>query len=225
MVALIIVALIEAAVVVATIWFCSKEQRGSAGRALGLLNDQLTERKRLHRELENAMKGMVKIEVLAFNVKQIRELQDQIKSEQGRIVITQTELDTVETRLRELEEIEKELEASGVDIQEELNELKAREDELRSKNELLKSQIQESLKHIEELLGEIELSVQVVEHVKLMKTQLLSAEDNIEKLIVQIEETNAQYVDIKRRYDALDIEYAQLYEKFSNLDNDPEIRA
>jgi len=48
-----------------------------------------------------------------------------------------------------------------------------------------------------------------------MTSQLTMAEEKIDTLILQIEIGNEQYFTLKRRYDALDIEYAQLYEKFS----------
>ncbi|MDZ4787164.1 MAG: hypothetical protein SGJ02_13915 [bacterium] len=216
---LAIIAILEAAIVVFILWKLSAQKKNLAANVIEALQEQLSERKRLQSEMKGLMDGMVKIEALAYAVQQLREAQDQLKSEHGRIAITQTELETVETRLRELEEIERELEASNIEIQEELAALNARESDLRSKNNKLKSEIQDSLKHIEELLGEIEVSAKVLEHAKLMKTQLLSAEDKIEQLLLQIEETNVHYLGLKKRYDALDIEYAQLYEKFSDLDN------
>jgi len=38
-------------------------------------------------------------------------------------------------------------------------------------------------------------------------------------LLLQVEQGNEQYFQMKKRYDALDIEYAQLYEKFSESDD------
>jgi chromosome segregation ATPase len=81
------------------------------------------------------------------------------------------------------------------------------------------------MKIVEELIWEIELSSQVIEQVKTVKTQLVSTEDKIEKLIIQIEEANRQYGNLKTRYDALDIEYAQLYERTSALENENKARA
>ncbi len=216
---LVVIAVVEVLIAAGAIWYLFNQKVGGAIKALSVIQDQIEERKRLKGEIENRLQGMVKVEVLAFSIKQHRELLEKLKTEQGRIAITQTELETVETRLRELEEIERELEASSLELQEELNSLKEKEGQLRSKNDKLKTDIQESIKHIDELMGEIELSAQVIEQVKLMKTQLLATEDKTEKLLVQIEEVNGHYVDLKRRYDALDIEYAQLYEKFSALEN------
>jgi len=215
---LLFVAIIEVGAVSFLLWKLMASKADVAERAVNTLKDQIQERKRIKTDIETTFESMAKRDNLALSIKQYREVEEQLKAEQGRIAITQTELETVETRLRELEEIERELEASSVEIQEELSALKDKEKGLRTKNDQLKGEIQESMKHIEELLGEIELSAQVIEQVKLMKTQLLSTEDKIEKLLVQIEENNSQYVELKKRYDALDIEYAQLYEKFSNIE-------
>jgi hypothetical protein len=48
-----------------------------------------------------------------------------------------------------------------------------------------------------------------------MKAEIEKAEEQIETLLTQITAGNEQYFILKKRYDALDIEYAQLYEKFA----------
>ena len=60
-----------------------------------------------------------------------------------------------------------------------------------------------------------ELTAQQQEQIDQMKSQLISTQEKIDTLITQCEEGNQQYFILKKRYDALDIEYAQLYEKFS----------
>ncbi len=52
-----------------------------------------------------------------------------------------------------------------------------------------------------------------------MKAELLQTLERIDMLLVQIEQGNEQYFIMKRRYDALDIEYAQLFEKFSEAES------
>ena len=67
-------------------------------------------------------------------------------------------------------------------------------------------------------MGEIELSTVAQEQMAAMQTELLQTERKVDVLIVQIEEGNEQYFILKKRYDALDIEYAQLYEKFAAVE-------
>jgi chromosome segregation ATPase len=140
---------------------------------------------------------------------------DTLKADRGRVTITQAELETVETRLRELEEIERELEASGIETEEEVKILTKKEQELAAKNAALKEQIRASTDKMDALLGELQNNAEAQEQVLNLKTQLILSEQKTEEMVVQIELGNDQYFDLKRRYDALDIEYAQLYEKFS----------
>jgi hypothetical protein len=49
-----------------------------------------------------------------------------------------------------------------------------------------------------------------------IKTDLLRTEQKTDELLMQIEAGNEQYFILKQVYDALDIEYAQLYEKFAD---------
>jgi DNA-binding phage protein len=63
-------------------------------------------------------------------------------------------------------------------------------------------------------MSEIEMSVQMQEHVKVMRADLLKSEQQVETLMNEIQKGNEQYYISKRRYDALDVEYAQLYQQF-----------
>ena len=149
---------------------------------------------------------------IAAEIKTVREA---LKAERGRIMITQAELETVESRLRELEEIERELEASGIETQQELNILKKKHDELNEKNNHLKEQLNFSLQQLNQLLGEVEMTSQMAEEIDKMRIGVVNTQEKISLLLMQIENGNDQYFILKKRYDALDIEYAQLYEKFS----------
>ena len=141
-------------------------------------------------------------------------------STRGRITITQAELETVEGRLRELEEIERELEASGIETKEEINILEKKQADLASKNQTLQGKISESTQKLEAILGEMEFTAQQQEQIDAMKSQLLQTQEKIDTLLVQCEEGNQQYFILKQRYDALDIEYAQLYEKFAEAEGE-----
>ena len=65
------------------------------------------------------------------------------------------------------------------------------------------------------LMAEIEMTAQMQEQVSVMKSELLRAEEQIETLLNEIQVSNEQYFNLKRRYDALDVEYAQLYQQLT----------
>ena len=52
------------------------------------------------------------------------------------------------------------------------------------------------------------------EPVKFMRADLLKSEQQVETLMNEIQKGNEQYFISKRRYDALDVEYAQLYQQY-----------
>jgi len=137
-----------------------------------------------------------------------------LKAERGRVIILQAELEGIEVRLRELDEINRELEAGALETREELKILQKREGELKTKNEELRVQIADSTVKMEALMSEIEMSVQMQEQVKVMQADLLRCEEQVETLMNEIQKGNEQYFVSKRRYDALDVEYAQLYQQY-----------
>ena len=120
-----------------------------------------------------------------------------------------------EVRLRELEEIHRELEASRTETKEELRILERKEGELRLRNDQLRTQIAEANVKIETIMREIELSAQMQEEVVNLQAELLRSEEQVETLLNEIQRGNEQYFILKRRYDALDVEYAQLYQQFN----------
>ncbi|MCB0354691.1 MAG: hypothetical protein KDD64_14240 [Bdellovibrionales bacterium] len=196
--------------------------KSGAQDVLKVLKKKQKEKSEVQERVQGFLDHMVDAGSVKKVIDDIRALEEALKAERGRITITQAELETVETRLRELEEIERELEASGIETKEELNILKKKEAELASQNSLLKEKIQKSLQELESVLQEIEMSAQAQEQVMAMKQELILTEQKIDLLMLQIEEGNEQYFILKKRYDALDIEYAQLYEKFAEADSGEE---
>lgn len=211
----IVVALAE----VAGLGFLLKMRLGQGSRSAvaetGRLTAALDERNELAAEYQAILEGMIEAPELQAKEQEFTAARELLKSERGRNTITQAELETVESRLRELEEIERELEASGIETKEELKILKKKEKDLLQKNDSLKQQIEASTAKLQQLFQEIELSAQMQEQVMSMQTDLIQTQTQIDTLLLQIEQCNEHYFSFKRRYDALDIEYAQLYEKFS----------
>ena len=195
--------------------FIMRSRLASVRGGLEQLEDERTVREQIEKDIRALYEKMVPIPKVRELVKELMVLQESLKAERGRITITQAELETVETRLRELEEIERELEASGMETKEELNILEKKHRELRQANEQLKARVLKVSEQLQATLAELESSAQIQEQVTTMTSQLTMAEEKIDTLILQIEIGNEQYFTLKRRYDALDIEYAQLYEKFS----------
>lgn len=166
------------------------------------------------RQAKEFKEALVPIKKIREQVEVAVELGELLQAERGRTAITHVELEAVEIRLRELEEIERELEASEQETREELRILKKREAELREKNAALKEKIAESNALLEQLMSEIQFSEKAKESLRRMQGELEKVEVQIESIINQVSLANDRYFSLKRRYDALDIEYAQLYEKF-----------
>jgi len=214
-----ILGLVTAGGAAAFLFVTSAKKRGSGRSVLKGLEEELAKRTSLKAELTSIYSGMIDLLSLRKVVEEMQTAQEALKAERGRIMITQAELETVESRLRELEEIEREFDASGIETKQELTILQSKHAELASKNKALKDKIAMSNEQIGKLLGELQLSAQAKEQIMNMQSELIQTQERIDNLLVAIEAGNEAYFISKRRYDALDIEYAQLYEKFSESDS------
>jgi chromosome segregation ATPase len=215
---IIVIAVIEAAALSGYFYKHFSKNASSAQEVLVQLDQYAEERKGLKVEAEGLLAEMVPMDTITNVGREFNELVESLKAERGRNTITQAELETVETRLRELEEIERELEASGIETKEELKILSKKQKDLSQKNDALKSQIQASLAQVDQIMKEMESNAELIGQVDIMKTQLIMTQEKIDTLLLQIEQGNDQYFVLKNRYDALDIEYAQLFEKFSEAE-------
>ncbi|MBX7138231.1 MAG: hypothetical protein K1X83_09620 [Oligoflexia bacterium] len=196
--------------------YSSVAKRKNAMRsAVTELEDELKKRQELKAAVDGLLAEMVDQSALLKVAEEVQSIHESLKAERGRIMITQAELETVESRLRELEEIEREFEASGLETKQELQILQKKREELAQKNNTLKEQIDMNSAQLDQILGEIQMTAQQQAQIQGMKTEIIRTQERIEQLLMQIEQGNEQYAIAKRRYDALDIEYAQLYEKFS----------
>lgn len=211
----VIVALIEVGAAVGLMYATFAKRKDAARGVVDAVARQAAEREAILEKVKALSAEMVDLAELKGKVRELRLAKESLKTERGRITITQAERETVEGRLRELEEIERELEASGLETKEELTILQKKQKELASKNDGLKTQISTSVQQMDELLSKIEMTAQQTEQVQAMKAQIIQTEQKIDTLLLQIEQGNDQYFILKKRYDALDIEYAQLFEKFS----------
>jgi chromosome segregation ATPase len=215
---LIIIAVLEVGGLIAFMFYSIQTGRSKVSKGLKDLNRFKDERNELDQKLRGMYGALVDLAEARSKVKESKSFEDALKAERGRVTITQAELETVETRLRELEEIERELEASSIETNEELKVLKARQEELAKKNGSLKSQLDVTTQQMDMIISEIQLSAAQQEALNQIKTELVMTQQRIDILMLQIEQGNEQYFILKHRFDALDIEYAQLYEKFSDAE-------
>ena len=214
----IILALLEAGIFVALLYQFGAKKLGKNADGINQVKQDLEANEGLLQRMQELFSQMVDIGSLRKEAEDYKTMQEALKAERGRITITQAELETVEVRLRELEEIERELEASGLETKEEVNILNKKKEELNGRNNGLKGQLSTSLAQIDSIVKEIEMSAQAQEQVDIMKADLVQCQQKIDLLLLQIEQGNEQYFVLKKRYDALDIEYAQLFEKFSETE-------
>lgn len=183
-----------------------------------VVEQALGEKNTLVTRISELYDNMIDIGTLRSKGEEYLAIQESLKAERGRVTITQAELEAVENRLRELEEIERELEASALETQEEFKILHKKREELAAKNQKLREQLSASESELSQVLGEIQISAESQHKISEMRTALVQAQSQIDTLLVEIEAGNDQYFLMKKRYDALDIEYAQLYEKFSEAE-------
>lgn len=218
----ILVGILSLAGAIAPIFLNVRNRGGVSAGALSKVEQEFVKRENFKTELEGMYENMVDLGSVRRLVQDVKVAQEALKAERGRITIMEAEVETVEQRFRELEEIERELEASSVETKNEYGILKKKEEDLTEANKTLSGQLGALGAEADKILASIKLSPADRESVKNMKADLNEAVSQISLLLAQISGGNEQYLLMKKRYDALDIEYAQLYEKFSVSDEPPE---
>lgn len=219
MTTIIIIGLIEALGCAAFLFVFQRQKLSVATGVLQAFDVEADKYQELQRSIEDLYREMIGWEDLRTRYQELVEARDALKLERGRVTITQAELETVENRLRELDEVDREIQASSLETKEELRILNKKEKDLKTKNDVMKNQITSSIERLETLMSQIELSAQAVAQVENLKTELLRTQQKVDEMFMQIELGNEQYFILKQTYDALDIEYAQLYEKFSEAES------
>ncbi len=164
-------------------------------------------------QIGEAVKGLVTSEAIEQLDARHAQTEETIRAEQGRLTITEAELEAIDTRLRELEELKRELEVSNMDAVKELEMLRSQERDIAAQNDAIRNQINASFEQVDLLLDQLNDSAESVERLTAAKTELVNAEQKCGFYEEQISLVNGQYMALKKAYDALDIEYAQLYEK------------
>lgn len=179
----------------------------------GFLQDELIKKEEIVAELRGLIGGLVTPSIVDEKKREATLLEDTLKTERGKLAIAKAEIDNLLVRVRELDEVQQELEASSLESAHELDMLKTQERSLAQKSSELKEELEKSLQQLDKLLDELANSQEAVEKLAKTKTELLAAQEKIAWYEQKITEINENYMELKKAYDALDIEYAQLYEK------------
>jgi predicted nuclease with TOPRIM domain len=95
----------------------------------------------------------------------------------------------------------------------ELEALRLQEREIGRKTEKLKNQVEKVQGKLDMLIEELENSHSAVERLTATKKDLIATQEQIEYYESETATLNQSLIQLKRSYDALDIEYAQLYER------------
>lgn len=184
---------------------------------LNILKDEMQTKESIFRELQDINLGLTSPEEVKSLQTEVQQLQNSVKAEQGRISITQAELDAVETRLRELQEVERELESSQITALKEIEMLQSQERHLAEENQILHGKVSANFDRLEIILGQLHSSQEAMDSLAQAKTTVSKSMQEIEWYTEDIAKLNKKYVELKNAYDALDIEYAQLYEKHNAM--------
>lgn len=220
--------IIQATVYLATLgflFFLMGKKRLAVDRQLRhnleIAQAEFDEKKKVLSELAQLSVGMNRGEELENLDAKFEEAEEAIRAEKGRLTITEAELEAIDTRLRELEELKRELEVSNMDVIKEVEMLKSQEREIANKNDHLRSQLEHSMEQLEMLFDMLSSNTKVTERLTLAKNELIECEKKCSYYEEQIALVNSKYMVLKKAYDALDIEYAQLYEKQQTAEDKP----
>lgn len=182
---------------------------------LEVIQDELADKKKILSELATASLGLVPASHLEALRVEIAAEEETLRTEKGRVTIIQAEMEAVDLRLRELEEIAKELENSGVEAAREVEMLRARERDLEAQNAKLQEHLDTSMIQLDKLSHDLAGTEGATESLMRTKEEMEKVQLQLKFYEEQIGLVNRKYLDLKKAYDALDIEYAQLYEKQS----------
>lgn len=196
----------------------AKHYELALSQGLKVLEDEIASKKKVIEGVEDLKNNLCRPEEYAKIKGEVGSYDEKLRVERGRVTITEAELDALETRLREMEEIERELQASAVEFTREVDMLKTQESGLAERAQDLRKQLDRSLGELDRLLVQIGDSVVAKEKITEAKTQVLQIQDKVEWYRQEFANVNVKYLSLKKAYDALDIEYAQLYEKQNELE-------
>ncbi|MCC6932520.1 MAG: hypothetical protein IT292_04610 [Deltaproteobacteria bacterium] len=178
-----------------------------------ILRKEKEQKEIVAKEMVNSLSGYVNKEDYNKTVRHYEQVKETLEEEQDKSKLSSAELDHARQRASELEEISRELEASALEASKELEILKKQELDLGKQTEKIKVELDDSLEELDRLLEQLSHSQAAVQTLNKTKTELIESQEKVIWYQERITEVNQQYAQLKKAYDALDIEYAQLYEK------------
>jgi DNA repair exonuclease SbcCD ATPase subunit len=185
---------------------------------LRILQDELEERRKILENLAKLSVGLITLEDCETAKAQLAKSKEGLDAEKGKATILQAESEAVDVRLRELEEIERELDSSGVEAAREMEMLRAQDRDIEFRNTTLFGLFEQSVIVFDKAMAASRADPEVAEIIAKVKSDVEAAEQRLKQFQEELPTLNEKYVSLKRAYDALDIEYAQLYEKQSVKD-------
>jgi len=177
------------------------------------LEGEYSKKKSILENLAVALPGLISAEDIEAKRGELSEFETLITTTNSKCAIAEAEIDALDIRLRELEELGRELEVSKLDALKEIEMLKAQERDMSNQNEAINTQLTNSMEQIDFLLDVLNANVEATEQLNKIRSEMLEVEKKTNYYEEEINKINQNYVGLKRAYDALDIEYAQLYEK------------
>jgi chaperonin cofactor prefoldin len=182
---------------------------------LKTLQTELEEKKKILEELGAMSLGLISTAQLDEIQSSLSGDEEALRTVKGKATLLQAEAEAVDIRLRELEEIERELEASSIEAGREMELLRAQERDMGARNTKLTTELESYLIQLDKLLLDAADDPKLIEALKKAREQLEIGQSQLKHFESEIPLINEKYMGLKRAYDALDIEYAQLYEKQS----------
>ena len=155
------------------------------------------------------------IEKTTFDLKELSFLdtEKRRKADEATIDEMKEKVEVLKKKITDLNELTAELKASIIESSKEMDMLRTQEKELRNKTSSMKVELDQVMTKLEQLLVDFSSSQEVVQTLNRIKEEILSCQEKIYWYQEKITEINMNYMQLKRVYDALDIEYNQLYEK------------
>jgi hypothetical protein len=185
---------------------------------LRILQDEMEEKKKILENLAKISVGLITTDECNAAKESLTKAKENLEAEKGKATILQAESEAVDIRLRELEEIERELDSSGIEAAREMEMLRAQDRDIEARNNSLFEQIESSSIVFDKVGNASKGDPEVLELIAKVKGDLELTEQRLRQFQDELPNLNEKYMSLKRAYDALDIEYAQLYEKQSVKD-------
>lgn len=209
----ILLALLGALAVFGIIFQSAKKIGGSQKADIEKLQKAVSEREILLDKVRNLSGELVSADEIGEKGRVLNAMRLASESESARFAILQAEIEAVEIRLRELEEIERELEAGTTDAVAELKGIENQLGDIGTKGDLVSGSLEKIQSLMAGLQGELSQAPEIKADAENVMKIVGETNTITENLLTFLKDAANGYHKLKLRYDALDIEYAQLFEK------------